>query len=205
MGGRERGDADAARLGWHVRGCRMASKCPRAMLAKRRRMDTGLTETELRRMDAVGLPTAFIVAVFRWIAETTGRIRDLDGVEFFAGCCSFSNSCRSAGRVMSGLPSPARALDACNCATVSDRWCDAKRPEIDARSNPTPSARSTTPCHMTARRPRSSYEINHDSTNCDFLSGPGMLNALLLLWRCKALPGRRTHRCAALSATAHRF
>ena len=64
----------------------------------------GLTIEQLQRMRLLGLPVSLLVAVFRWLhkANILGGGPDLDGGEFFAGCCSFSNGCRRAGMTMPG-------------------------------------------------------------------------------------------------------
>lgn len=78
-----------------------------ARLVSHDRLDHGLSQMELKRLTAVGLPTMFICAVFAWAAKS-GILQgppDLNGIEFFAGCESFSNACRARGMNMSG-PQP---------------------------------------------------------------------------------------------------
>jgi hypothetical protein len=76
------------------------SKRPR--LTATHALGHGLTPVQLRRLAALGLPVLFVVAVWSWAAQLgVGNNPDLNGVEYFAGCESFSNACRDRGMVMS--------------------------------------------------------------------------------------------------------
>ena len=62
---------------------------------------SGLPPIALRRMQAIGLPLALIISV--WIYGHhigVAADRNLNGIEYFSGCESFSDACRRAGMQM---------------------------------------------------------------------------------------------------------
>ena len=81
----------------------LGQRVPMALPRRKIHGGNSLTRVQEKRLKAVGLPMAFTLAVFAWLHSLGALVtKDYDGVEFFAGCCSYSNACRRRGFTMSG-------------------------------------------------------------------------------------------------------